>query len=86
MSNTTARTAQLRPAVAASFTVDVLRCVTCVPPGSPRVVIVPEEQRYYWTPEWQNAEREAMDELQRGLGIQFDDATDAIRWLLSDDG
>ncbi|MDE0474168.1 MAG: hypothetical protein OXI50_06385 [Gammaproteobacteria bacterium] len=50
------------------------------------MVIVPEEQRYYWTPEWQNAEREAMDELQRGLGIQFDDATDAIRWLLSDDG
>ena len=45
-----------------------------------------EEQLYYWSPEWQNAEHEALDELRRGLGVQFDDATGAIQWLLSDGG
>ncbi len=84
MSNTTALNTQSCPGFAASSTVNVLRYVTCLPPGSPPQVIVPEEQIYYWSPEWQNAEYAAMDELRRGLGVRFDDAKDAIRWLLGD--
>ena len=86
MSNTTALTAELHAGFVASSSVEVLGCVSCVPPGLPQQVIVPDEQLYYWSPEWQNAEHEAMGELRKGLGIQFDDPTEAIRWLLSDDG
>ncbi len=42
-------------------------------------------QLYYWSYKWQQGEQIARDELARGLGKTFDNAQDAIRWLLSDD-
>lgn len=82
MSNATI-TADSCQGLVASSTIDVLRCVTRVPPGPRPHVVVPEEQLYYWSREWQEAEQEALNELRRGLGVHFDDATEMIRWLLS---
>jgi hypothetical protein len=52
--------------------------------GGP-VIGVPEAQLYYWTRAWQENERAAVDELERGEGQHFASAKDAIRWLLSDE-
>jgi len=42
---------------------------------------MPRDQRYYWTPEWQQGEDEADAELRRGEGVTFDNPEDAFRWL-----
>ncbi len=42
-------------------------------------------EAYYWTNAWQAAQQESLDALERGEGVTFDDADDAIRWLLSSD-
>ena len=42
-------------------------------------------EAYYWTHAWQSAQREALEALDRGEGITFESAGDAIRWLLSSD-
>jgi len=44
---------------------------------------IPASQMYYWTRAWQEGERRALEELERGEGRHFDDPRDAIRWLLS---
>lgn len=49
------------------------------------VVAVPRDQMYYWTRSWQENEAAAVAELERGEGRRFTTATDAIRWLLSDE-
>jgi len=41
----------------------------------------PRAQLYYWTAKWQLEEAEALDELARGEGHEFESAADAIRWL-----
>jgi hypothetical protein len=46
---------------------------------------IPRSQLYYWTEQWQEDERAALEELRRGEGIRFPDAKSAIRWLLSED-
>jgi len=46
---------------------------------------VPSEQLYYWSREWQVAESEAVQELERGEGVAFDNPADAVRWLLDGD-
>lgn len=38
-------------------------------------------QDYYWSTEWQRAEKEALAEIRRGEGVSFDSFEDAIRWL-----
>ena len=38
-------------------------------------------QAWFWTPEWQVGQRESEGELAAGLGVTFDTAEDAIRWL-----
>lgn len=43
------------------------------------------DQRYYWTEEWQENERIAMDEIARGLGRTFENPEDAVRWLSEQD-
>ncbi len=55
--------------------------------ASGRVVVanVPESQLYYWSREWQEREREALAELERGEGREFESPTDAIRWLMDDE-
>lgn len=52
--------------------------------NAPRVMSVPRSQLYYWSAVWQDAEREALAELDAGQGNRFGDATSAIKWLLSD--
>jgi len=86
MTKTTASKTDFCRAFAASHAMNVLGCVTRVPPGLPPQVVIPDDQLYYWSPEWQNAEHEAPDELRRGLGVEFGDATEAIRSLLTDGG
>ena len=47
-------------------------------------VTVPDrdpDQAWFWTPEWQAGQRESEEELSAGLGVTFDTAEDAIRWL-----
>ena len=48
------------------------------------VLQVPESQLYYWRRAWQANERLAAAELACGEGVEFDDADDAVRWLLAD--
>jgi hypothetical protein len=43
---------------------------------------IPVSQMYYWTGAWQQGEREALEEIERGEGRYFDNPRDAIRWLL----
>jgi hypothetical protein len=45
--------------------------------------VIPESQFYYWTRAWQENERRAAAELDRGEGVAFDDLGEAARWLLS---
>lgn len=53
--------------------------------GDPRPMYsVPESQIYFWSDAWQRAERESLDELERGEGVVFDDPAEAARWLLAD--
>ena|GEM_PF-4663421 len=41
-------------------------------------------QAYYWRYTWQLGERESREEIARGRGKTFDQAKDALRWLLGD--
>lgn len=41
-------------------------------------------QSYYWTEEWQEAEREAMEELRRGEYESFASGAEAVQWLIAD--
>jgi hypothetical protein len=42
-------------------------------------------EAYYWTHTWQAGEKETLDALAAGQGQAFDNADEAIRWLLSTD-
>lgn len=46
--------------------------------------MIQPRQDYYWSPAWQEAEREALEEHRRGESVSFDRAEDAIRWLMED--
>jgi hypothetical protein len=48
-------------------------------------VSVPRAQLYYWSRLWQRGEERALRDLQAGRSRRFDDPTDAVRWLLSED-
>lgn len=41
-------------------------------------------QSYYWTREWQEAEREAVEELRRGEYVSFASGAEAAQWLMAD--
>jgi len=53
--------------------------------GGSFVTSIPSSQLYYYTRQWQADERLAVAELEAGDGRVFDNSTDAIRWLLSED-
>jgi hypothetical protein len=48
-------------------------------------MFIPENQLYFWTPEWQAGEEAALLALARGDSREFDNPLDAVRWLLSTD-
>jgi hypothetical protein len=48
-------------------------------------IAVSRAQAYYWKRTWQDAEREALLELETGQGRTFGDAESAIRYLLGPD-
>ena len=48
-------------------------------------VAVSFSQAYYWKRAWQDAEREALEELAAGQGRVFPNAEAAIRYLLGPD-
>ena len=41
-------------------------------------------QSYYWTREWQEAEREAIEEFRRGEYVSFASGAEAAQWLMAD--
>ena len=43
------------------------------------------DQSYYWTPEWQAAERTADEDIRQGRTQRFASADEAIAWLERDD-
>lgn len=43
--------------------------------------LVDKSQAWFWTEEWQEAEREADEDLQSGRYKDFDCADEAIKWL-----
>lgn len=42
---------------------------------------IPEDQKWFWTPEWQAGEREVDEQLARGEYVEFDSAQEAIAYL-----
>jgi hypothetical protein len=48
---------------------------------------MPRAQQYFWSHEWQQAERETLDAFSAGKGMVFDsdDPKDILRWLHGDD-
>jgi len=55
------------------------RISTAIPPLSD------PEQAYFWTSDWQAAERTADEELRRGEAPTFATVEDGMRWLLSNE-
>lgn len=41
----------------------------------------PQDQAWFWTPEWQAEEREVDEQLARGEYVEFDSAQKAIAYL-----
>ena len=48
-----------------------------------RPVSIPTSQLYFWTRRWQEAEHEALAELERGEGREFGSGREAVEWLHS---
>lgn len=46
---------------------------------------IPRSQAYYWTERWHMGELRALGELERGEYQEFENGSDAVRWLLSED-
>lgn len=42
---------------------------------------IPDDQRWFWTPEWQAGEREAEEALANGDYVEFNTAEEAIAYL-----
>jgi hypothetical protein len=59
-----------------------------LPPGRVRVTIEPidPDQAWYWTPEWQTAEKETRDDVAAGRYKQFSSMDDFIADLTNDAG
>ncbi len=53
------------------------------PPGMPPSIS--RSQLYYWSQKWRADEAESLAELAAGEGRRFENAQDAIRWLLSNE-
>ena len=58
---------------------------TGVPTGGRMPPAIGEGQAYYWSRAWQRDQQESIAELIAGNGVSFDNAEEAIRWLLSSD-
>lgn len=43
---------------------------------------ISQDQLYFWSAKWQNDEHIAEIELERGEGVVFESARDAVTWLL----
>ena len=43
---------------------------------------IPADQEYYWSGEWQESERRALDDIAAGRTRTFANPTDAVRYLL----
>ncbi len=64
---------------AAAATVDPDRLPIRMP------AVVSNDQLYYWSYAWQEAERKAIADLRAGRARTFDDPTKAARYLLGSD-
>lgn len=47
--------------------------------------MIPEDEVFFWTPEWQRLEVAAREDLRAGRSRRFSNIVDAARWLLSED-
>lgn len=45
--------------------------------------LIPKDQQWYWTEEWQAGEREADEDIKEGRYTSFDSPKDAIKYLKS---
>ena len=43
--------------------------------------LIPKDQQWYWTEEWQAAEREANEDIKEGRYTSFDNPEDALKYL-----
>lgn len=75
-------TDDLSSSAAPSLKIQHLRATSMT---SAPVLEVPADQSYYWTRAWQENERAAVADLERGAFRRFSDPMAAIRWLLSSD-
>jgi AbrB family looped-hinge helix DNA binding protein len=47
------------------------------------LALIPRDQLWFWSPEWQAGEREAEEDIAKGRLKEFKNARDAIKWLRS---
>jgi antitoxin MazE len=45
------------------------------------VMLVPKEQAYFWTKEWQTLEKSAEEDKRKGKIHEFNNEDEAIEWL-----
>ncbi|MFV2063477.1 MAG: hypothetical protein ACC726_08175 [Chloroflexota bacterium] len=50
-----------------------------------RPIVIPADEAWYWTDEWQRGELEALASLAMGDGHLFHSVDELIAWLESDD-
>lgn len=50
-----------------------------------KTIKVPREQAWFWTPEWQEKEREADEDIEKNRYKEFDNAGDVLKDLHSED-
>ncbi|MFD1064749.1 AbrB/MazE/SpoVT family DNA-binding domain-containing protein [Oceanobacillus locisalsi] len=49
------------------------------------VITIAKDQTWFWSPEWQQEEREADEDIKHGRVKTFDNADDAIAYLRDDE-
>ncbi len=60
---------------------EIRRGVNCATNTPRTTTVAADNQAWFWTPEWQQGEREADDEIRAGKSRCFENAGDAVRWL-----
>jgi hypothetical protein len=57
-----------------------------IEPVSTRIpLFVARDELFFWTRAWQEGERDSAEAREAGEVVEFDSATDLLKWLLSDE-
>lgn len=71
--------------VSGTATTPIVFAGSLITAGPTAPSIVPEDEIFFWMPEWQAAEHASMDALAAGRSREFDNVDEAIEYLLRSD-